>query len=98
MLGVASSLDMWVLFTIFVFGPCEPLIPIVMYPAAKHNYTQLIVVTALFSIITIFTMLTVVLVTSFGIKLFPMIFEKYSHVMAGSTILLCGLGMVFLGL
>jgi len=24
--------------------------------------------------------------------------EKYSHVMAGGTILLCGLGMVFLGL
>jgi nickel/cobalt transporter (NicO) family protein len=27
----------WVLFTIFVLGPCEPLIPLIMYPAAKLN-------------------------------------------------------------
>ena len=89
----------WILFTIFVFGPCEPLIPIVMFPAAKHNWMQLAVATGAFSIITILTMLTVVLVASFGIKFFPKkVMEKYSHVMAGSTILLCGLGMVFLGL
>ena len=89
----------WILFTIFVFGPCEPLIPIVMYPAAKNNYTELIIVTAVFSIVTILTMLSVVLIASYGIKLLPMkTMEKYSHVMAGGTILLCGLGMVFLGL
>jgi len=89
----------WVLFTIFIFGPCEPLIPIVMYPAAKHNYFELIIVTGAFSIITILTMATVVLISSFGFKLLPVrMLDKYSHVMAGSTILLCGLGMVFLGL
>jgi nickel/cobalt transporter (NicO) family protein len=94
-----AKITPWILFTIFVFGPCEPLIPIVMFPAAKHNWLQLAVVTGVFSIITILTMLTVVLVASFGIKFFPMkMMEKYSHVMAGSTILLCGLGMVFLGL
>jgi len=94
-----AKITPWILFTIFVFGPCEPLIPIVMFPAAKHNWMQLAVVTGAFSIITILTMLTVVLVASYGIKFFPMkLMEKYSHVMAGSTILLCGLGMVFLGL
>jgi len=94
-----AKITPWILFTIFVFGPCEPLIPIVMFPAAKHNWLQLAVVTGVFSIITILTMLTVVLVASYGIKFFPMkVMEKYSHVMAGSTILLCGLGMVFLGL
>ena len=94
-----AGITPWILFTIFVFGPYEPLIPIVMFPAAKHNWLQLAVVTGVFSIITILTMLTVVLVASFGIKFFPMkLMEKYSHVMAGSTILLCGLGMVFLGL
>ena len=94
-----AKITPWILFTIFVFGPCEPLIPIVMFPAAKHNWMQLAVVTGTFSIITILTMLTVVLVASFGIKFFPLkVMEKYSHVMAGSTILLCGLGMVFLGL
>jgi len=94
-----ANITPWILFTIFLFGPCEPLIPIVMYPAAKHNYPELIIVTGAFSLITILTMLTVVLVASFGIKLLPMkILEKYNHVLAGATILLCGLGMVFLGL
>lgn len=94
-----ASITPWILFTIFVFGPCEPLIPIVMFPAVKHNYFELIVVTGAFSIVTIFTMLAVVMIASYGIKFLPMkILEKYSHVMAGSTILLCGLGMIFLGL
>jgi len=44
-------------------------------------------------------MRTVVLVASFGVKLLHMkILEKYSHVMAGSTVLVCGMGMVFIGL
>jgi threonine/homoserine/homoserine lactone efflux protein len=94
-----AKMTPWILFTIFVFGPCEPLIPIVMFPASKHNWSELVIVTCVFSIITILTMLTVVLVASYGIKFFPMkVMEKYSNVMAGSTIMLCGLGMVFLGL
>jgi len=93
------NLTPWILFTIFVFGPCEPLIPLVMYPAAKHNYKELILVTVIFSIVTITTMLTLVLLTSFGIKLLPMkAMEKYSHALAGGTIFLCGLGMLFMGL
>ena len=32
-----GSMTPWVLFTIFLFGPCEPLIPLLMYPAAKGN-------------------------------------------------------------
>jgi nickel/cobalt transporter (NicO) family protein len=93
------NLTPWILFTIFIFGPCEPLIPLVMYPAAKNNYGELLMVTLIFSLITILTMLTLVLVTSYGIKLIPMkTMEKYSHALAGGTILLCGLGMLFFGL
>lgn len=94
-----KNLTPWILFTIFIFGPCEPLIPIVMYPAAKHNFLALILVTAAFSLVTILTMLTLVLVTSFGIKLLPVKWmERYSHALAGGTIFLCGMGMLFLGL
>jgi len=94
-----ANITPWVLFTIFILGPCEPLIPIVMYPAAKNNTLQLIVVTGVFSLVTILTMLSVVLVASYGIKIMQLKFlEKYSHVLAGSTILLCGMGMIFLGL
>jgi len=97
--GEKQNLTPWVLFTIFVFGPCEPLIPLVMYPAAKNNYYDLILVTIIFSTVTIFTMLSLVLVASYGLKLLPMkVMEKYNHALAGGTIFLCGMGMLFLGL
>ena len=94
-----TNLTPLILFTIFIFGPCEPLIQLVMFPASKHNYGELIIVTVIFSTITILTMLTLVLITSYGIKLLPMkAMEKYSNALAGGTILLCGLGMLFFGL
>ena len=89
----------WVLFAIFVFGPCEPLIPIVMYPAAKHNMLGMWLVTACFGLTCISTMLVLVLAARSGIsfvKLNPM--QRYSHSIAGATILLCGLAIQFLGL
>ena len=89
----------WVLFTIFVFGPCEPLIPILMYPAAKNNMAGVFWVTIIFGTVTIMTMFSIVMVSSIGIKLLPMgKLERYTHAMAGGTILLCGLAVQFLGL
>ena len=94
-----SNITPWVLFTIFVLGPCEPLIPLVMYPAAKHHYIDLLLVTSVFGLITIITMMTLVLIASFGINFLPMkLLERYTHALAGGTIFACGLGMLFLGL
>jgi sulfite exporter TauE/SafE len=56
----------WVLFTIFIFGPCEPLIPLLMYPAAKHSTWGVIAVAAIFGLVTISTMLGMVLISIFG--------------------------------
>lgn len=89
----------WILFLIFVFGPCEPLIPLLMYPAAKHNLQGTILVSGLFSLVTIGTMMLVVLAFKLGlsrINLKPV--EKYMHVIAGSMILFSGLAIEFLGL
>ena len=89
----------WILFLIFVFGPCEPLIPILMYPAAQHNIGGAVFVSLLFSAVTIATMLAIVLAFSFGlnkINLKPV--EKYSHLIAGSMIFVSGLAIQFLGL
>lgn len=93
------SITPWVLFTIFVFGPCEPLIPLVMYPAADNNTLLLIAVTALFTLVTIGTMLTMVLLSIKGLNFIPLKrIERYTHALAGFTIMLCGAGMVFFGL
>jgi sulfite exporter TauE/SafE len=89
----------WILFTIFVFGPCEPLIPLVMYPAAHHSLKGVAVVSGVFGAITIATMLTIVLASTFGLKLLPTKkLERYSHALAGAAILLCGMAIQFLHL
>lgn len=89
----------WILFLIFVFGPCEPLIPILMYPAAENNIRGTIIVSILFSVVTIATMMGVVLAFSLGlnrINLKPL--EKYGHLIAGAMIFFSGLAIEFLGL
>lgn len=89
----------WILFLIFVFGPCEPLIPILMYPAAENNVSGAVLVSILFSVVTIGTMMSVVLAFKLGlsnINLKPV--EKYSHLIAGAMILFSGLAIQFLGL
>jgi ABC-type nickel/cobalt efflux system permease component RcnA len=32
-----KSLTPWILFVVFILGPCEPLIPLLMFPAAQHS-------------------------------------------------------------
>lgn len=94
-----SNLTPWVLFAIFVFGPCEPLIPILMYPAAINSISGLCIVTSAFSVITIATMLGTVHLISTGIRLVPLKkLERYSHALAGASILMCGLAIEVLGL
>ncbi len=96
--GVVSATP-WILFLIFVFGPCEPLIPVLMYPAARNNLTGAVLVAILFSVVTIATMMTIVLLFKLGlarINLRPI--ERFNHLIAGSLIFLSGIAINFLGL
>lgn len=94
-----KELTPWILFTIFVFGPCEPFIPLLLFPAANGNLTGILLVTATFTTITVLTMVTMVSLAHYSIKLIPLIkLEKYIHAIAGATILLCGISIEFLGL
>jgi hypothetical protein len=93
------SLTPWILFTIFVLGPCEPLIPLLMYPAAKTHIGAVVLVTIVFALTTIVTMMLIVRLTLEGINFLPMkMFEKYMHAIAGAAICLSGLVIIFLGL
>ncbi len=94
-----KSLTPWVLFIIFAFGPCESLIPLLMYPAAQHSFSGTIWVAGVFAIATIGTMLGAVLSLTLGLKkvsLGPL--ERYSHALAGVAIAISGLAIKFLGL
>lgn len=94
-----KTLTPWVLFVIFIFGPCEPLIPLLMYPAANENFFSVAIVAGTFSAVTIGTMLSVVLLGSMGLSFAPVKrLERFGHALAGAAILACGLSIQFLGL
>lgn len=89
----------WVLFILFVFGPCEPLIPLVMTTYASSGLAASLWVSAVFSATTVLTMLTVVLLSLRGLSALSLgAAERFSHALAGGAIALCGVGMVFFGL
>ena len=95
----ARRITPWVVFVIFVLGPCEPMIPVIMYPAVKGNYFNVILVTAVFGAVTTLSMLAVVLGASLGLRSIPLKpWDRYSHALAGATLFLCGAAMQFLGL
>jgi nickel/cobalt exporter len=97
--GGAKSLTPWVVFIIFVLGPCEPLIPLLMYPAARESMAGVVVVTVVFGLVTVLTMLIAVSVALLGLRSLRLNrLAPYGHAVAGSTILACGLGMALLGL
>ena len=97
--GGQRSYAGWAIFIVFVLGPCEPLIPILMFPAAKENLLGLVAVTSVFALVTVFTMLAAVAISVWGLKSvrLPAV-ERYSEAIAGCTIMMCGLSIAVLGL
>lgn len=89
----------WVLFVIFVLGPCEPLIPILMYPAAQQSLSGMFLVVAIFGFVTLLTMISVVLISLYGVNFLPLAkLNRYNHAIAGASVSLCGCAILFLGL
>ncbi len=85
----------WILFTIFVLGPCEPLIPLLMVPAARQSGSSVAAVAGVFAVCTIGTMLTVVALAYWGFgRLSTTGIERYAHALAGAALAACGAGMV----
>jgi sulfite exporter TauE/SafE len=88
----------WLLFLVFAFGPCEPLIPLLMYPAAKASWWTVAGVAAAFAVATIVTMSAAVVVLRSGLSWLPgRPLQRYGHAFAGAAILACG-ALITLGL
>ncbi len=91
-----GNITPWILFTIFVLGPCEPLIPILMYPAAQSSTSGMVLVALVFAATTIVTMTAAVLILIRGAKFVPAEgLTRFSHALAGFVILLCGMAIQF---
>jgi len=89
----------WALFIIFIFGPCEPLIPLLIYPAARKSVAGVALVSLTFGAVTIATMMAAVFLMRAGLSLKVLSrAERYTHAIAGLTILTCGLMIEFMGL
>lgn len=90
------NLAPWVLFIVFVLGPCEPLIPLLMFPAASESAAAVALVAAVFGAVTVATMATVVLLSSYGLSFVRQErLGRYAHALAGAFILLCGVAIRF---
>ena len=90
----AFRMTPWVLFLAFAFGPCEPLIPILMYPAAASSWQGLVAVTGVFALCTLLTMTIAVLAGQHGLARLSLgHLERYSHALAGLAVFACGVAI-----
>ncbi len=95
----SRSTTFWTLFIVFVLGPCEPLIPLIMYPAARGDFHLFALVALLFGSITVATMVAVVLLLSKGVSLVKLgKLETYTHAIAGFIISITAASVLFFGL
>lgn len=93
-----EMVTLWTLMAIFVFGPCEPLIPL-MFLAIQYGWYGIWLTTLSFSVITVFMVVAQSMLAFLGFNLLPQrAIERWSHVMAGGVIALTGLAVTFLGI
>ena len=89
----------WALFVIFIFGPCEALIPLFMYPAAQRSDGLVLAVAVVFGAVTLATMLACVAITTLGVnRLHLPRAGRYAHAVAGASIVACAGAISLLGL
>ena len=93
-----GTLSYWVVFIIFVLGPCEALLPL-LTAAAVLGTASVIWVSLVFSLVTVATMVAMVTSGRFGLNMlrFPCL-EKFAPEIAGGTVMACGLAIACLGL
>jgi sulfite exporter TauE/SafE len=94
-----ESLGIGALLTVFILGPCEPLIPLLMYPAATGSAGRMLLVIVVFTAVTIATMLTAVLLALAGLRSFTALpLRRYGHAITGGIVCACGMLIQFGGL
>jgi hypothetical protein len=88
----------WTLVAIIVFGPCEPLIPL-LFIATIYDWFIALSIAITFGVVTISTMLLEVLLAHAGLmKLRSAFWERYDHTVSGLAIAATGLVVLILQL
>lgn len=93
------SLTPWVLFVIFVFGPCEPLIPLMVVPAVAGSWAVVGAVVSIFGLLTIGTMMTTVAVGYRGLGMVDrLLVGRHADLLAGLLIAASGAAVLVFGI
>ena len=88
----------WVMFIIFLLGPCEPMIPLLYFPAAKNSWPAMTLLVIVYTVCTLISMILMVVLGYFGFGfLRTEKLERHMHTIGGLTIFICGTGMIFIG-
>jgi sulfite exporter TauE/SafE len=97
--GARNSITPWAVFIIFVLGPCEALIPLLMYPAAQQSHSLVVAVAVVFGIVTLLTMLACVAIAMLGLERVKLpSTARFAHAAAGAAVLVCGIAVSFMGI
>jgi len=92
------SVTPWVMFLIFVLGPCEPMIPLLYFPAVKSSWSGMLLLVIVYTFFTLAAMIVMVVCGYFGFAFIKTEkLERYVHALGGMTIFICGVGMVAMG-
>lgn len=92
-----KDLTIWSLFVSYALTPCEALIVLQVWPAIHSHYMMIVVVTMVFSLATIITMLLMTYLILHG-RRFPR-FRRiglFSYLIVGILIVMYGLALTFL--
>jgi hypothetical protein len=95
---VYATRRVWMLVAILVFGPCEPLIPL-MFLAYKEGMLAVGIVSAVFSVVTVGMVVGQSSLAYAGIRLIGAGWmERYAHALSGLVIVGTALFVMVIGL
>ena len=95
----SANVTPWALFIVFLVGPCEPLIPLMIVPAIAGSWTLLVAVVVTFGVLTILTMGLTVTIGYQMLNAVPQYrFTRIADVVTGLLVAASGAGVLFLGL
>lgn len=95
----ADRVTPWALFILFVLGPCEPLIPLMVVPAMARDWLAAAAVAGVFGAVTVGVMLAAVAAAWRGAALLGAgRLGRRADVAAGLVVAASGAAVLFLGL
>ena len=94
----AGRVTPWALFIVFVLGPCEPLIPLMVVPGMARDWLALGAVVAVFGLLTVAVMVLAVAAACRGVELLGAgRIGRHADVAAGLVVAASGAAVLVLG-